>query len=116
MFAALSCRVRERNQSIFCAIENAQSIKTKKDLVKDGSAARIVLVRTITTYVNSACVSSVAGGIILVMTSIMPNYSQFSNCTVDFKRFIEFSFRISGKLRWPDFVISHKFHLMVYLP
>ena len=116
MFAALSCRVRERNQSIFCAIENAQSIKTKKDLVKDGSAARKVLVRTITTYVNSACVSSVAGGIILVMTSIMPNYSQFSNCTVDFKRFIEFSFRISRKLRWPNFVISHKFHLMVYLP
>lgn len=123
MFAALFCRVRERNQSIFTLLKMYKAYKTKKGLVKDNSAARKGFVRTIITYVNNACVSSVAGGKVLVMTSsqtysvrtIMPN-SQFSNCTVNFKRFIEFSSRIFGKLRWPDFETSRKFRLMVYFP
>ena len=112
-----------KKSKYFYAIENVQSIKTKKGLVKDSSAAIKGLVRTIITYVNNACVSSVAGGKVLVMTSsqtysvrtIMPN-SQFSNCTVNFKRFKEFSSRIFGKLRWPDFETSRKFRLMVYFP
>ena len=124
------CNVRDaflprsgKKSKYFCAIENVQSIKTKKGLIKDSSAARKGLARAIITYVHNACVSSVDGGKVLVMTSsqtysvrtIMPN-SQFSNCTVNFERFLEFSSRIFGKLRWPDFETSRKFRLMMYFP
>ena len=106
-----SSQLKSRSNCYVCDTFLPRSCKEwkKKGLVKDSSAARKVLVQTIITYVNNACVSFLAGGKMLLMTSsqtlsvrtIMPN-SQFSNCIVNFKRFIEFSFRIFGKLRWPD--------------
>ena len=119
-----------KKSKYFCAIENVQSIKTKKGLVKDSSAARKGLVRTIITYVHNACVSSVAGGKVLVMTSsqtysvrtIMPN-SQFSNVLLILKDFwnfpLEFLENLDGqtlKLHasfawWCIFLGGNKSHL-----
>ena len=104
MFATLFCHVRAKHEK-------------KKGLVKDSSAARKVLVQTIITYVNNACVSFLAGGKMLLMTSsqtlsvrtIMPN-SQFSNCIVNFKRIFLSNF---WKTQMTRFVILRKFRLMV---